>query len=319
MLNVALGFDEKFAQHACVTIYSVLKNTKSPVNFYLLHSKLHARTKEKIESVINSHNSFVHWIEISDFDMFSGYLSVATYYRLFLTKYCNADKIIYLDSDILVCGDLSELYNIDLEGYCIGAVPDFSVNNLLNQYIKLDLGGKRILPSDYFLGQLNFTREQMNKYFNAGVLLLDLKKLRELEFCKKALKMLENESYAFMDQDCLNLSFIDNYYKLPIKYNFMLVKNSKDVGALKDVVEYKEFISGVKLPVCVHYICKPWQLNIPSMFYAKLYFSYKIHTPWKFTLDLKGVRKQIFNCKLSRKTRYLKIFGKNIIKPVYGD
>ena len=319
MINVALGFDEKFAQHACVTIYSALKNSKHPLNFYLLHSKLQLKTRNKIESLIKRYNSFVNWIEVSDLDIFSGYLSVATYYRLILANRCDVDRIIYLDSDILVCEDLAELFDTDMGDSPVAAVRDFTVNDLLNKFVRLDLGGRRILPSDYFFGNLKFTPEQMKNYFNAGVLLFDLRKLRDMDFCTKALDMLKNKRFAFMDQDCLNLFFIDNYCKLPIKYNFMLVENSKDVGVLNDDAEYNEFKSGAKLPVLVHYTCKPWQLNIPSCFYARLYFMYKLHTPWKFTFDFKGARKQFFNCKFGRKTRYLKIFGKDIIKPVYGD
>lgn len=321
MINVALGFDEKFAQHAYVTIYSALKNTKMPINFFLMCSNLKDSTKNKLETLISLNNSSLHWVDIKGkFDkIFTGYLSEATYYRIVIPDVCDVDKILYLDSDILVTGDLSELFNIDLGDFPLGAVHDFGIEHLAQKNVRLDLGGARMSPAKYFYEYRNWTENQIAQYFNAGVLLMNLAKLREIDFCTKAIDALGKEKYAFMDQDCLNSFFLDNYLKLPISCNFMIIENWNDAGKLLENEEFNEFKDGQKLPLIIHYVSKPWHLKISSLFYAKLYYSYKFKTPWKFSLEFKPLIKQVFRCKLGKKTRYLNIFGKDIIKPVYED
>lgn len=121
------------------------------------------------------------------------------------------DRIIYLDVDIIINGDLNEFVNYDLSGYGIGAVPDFQTNrrdpaNLSVEHIKYVL--------DY--------REQLigysDRYFNSGVYIIDNpEKLNSIGYDEFAQKF----SPSLVDQDYLNYVYRDDVFILPEKYNFM--------------------------------------------------------------------------------------------------
>lgn len=106
--------------------------------------------------------------------------------RCYLTKILNEDKIIYLDVDTIVNKSLQELWDYDLENTCIAA-----------------------------------RAENKNGYFNSGVLLMNLKKIRELELDKTLDYHLKTSHFQFPDQDALNITFKFNKVLLPQKFNVM--------------------------------------------------------------------------------------------------
>ena len=83
------------------------------------------------------------------------HLSAAIYYRLYAATFIpSAERLIYIDCDTLVVGDIEKLYNTDLKGMCIAAVPDGNAKK-------------------------HIERLKLERYINSGVLLMDLKAFRE--------------------------------------------------------------------------------------------------------------------------------------------
>ena len=119
------------------------------------------------------------------------YYTPAIFYRLFIPDlFPQYDKAIYLDCDTVLCADIAQLYDIDIKDNLIGAVADQAVAGVVafREYTKNALG-------------IN-----AEKYFNSGVITLNLKKLRKMNFFQTFFNVLS--SYAFIvapDQDCLNL------------------------------------------------------------------------------------------------------------------
>ena len=100
------------------------------------------------------------------------------------------DKGIYIDSDIVVPGDISELYNTDLGTNLVGAIPDESVQNIEPFQIYVE---KRIHCNSY------------TEYFNAGILVMNLKELRTFDFETKFINMISQVTFnVAQDQDYLN-------------------------------------------------------------------------------------------------------------------
>lgn len=119
------------------------------------------------------------------------YFTMTIFYRLFIAEmFEEYDKGIYIDSDVVVPGDISELYNIDLEGHIIGACPDHSIEKIepLVDYIENAIG----VP--------------VNEYVNSGVLLMNLKKMREVNFLEHFLYLLNKYHFDNVapDQDYIN-------------------------------------------------------------------------------------------------------------------
>lgn len=119
------------------------------------------------------------------------YYSKTTYFRLFIPNlYPQYDKALYLDSDIVILDDIADLYNIDMGNDLVAAAPDdvIQFNEVFRVYAEKVVG-----VADY------------HRYFNAGVLLMNLHQLRTFKFQEKFLFLLDRIKFAVaQDQDYLN-------------------------------------------------------------------------------------------------------------------
>ncbi len=119
------------------------------------------------------------------------YYSKTTYFRLFIPNlYPQYDKALYLDSDIVILDDIADLYNMDMGDALVAAAPDdvIQFNEAFRAYAEKVVG-----VADY------------HKYFNAGILLMNLRELRRFGLEEKFLFSLERVRFAVaQDQDYLN-------------------------------------------------------------------------------------------------------------------
>lgn len=121
------------------------------------------------------------------------HFSVATYYRLFIASlFPQYDKIIYLDCDLVVLGDISELYRTALGENILGAAPEQFVQNTaeFRRYADQALG---LCPDDYV---------------NAGVLLINLKAFRENHIEEKFIKLITEYQFDLLDPDQAYLNYL---------------------------------------------------------------------------------------------------------------
>ena len=141
----------------------------------------------------------------------SGHVSLATYYRLLIGELIpeKITKALYLDLDILVQADLSNLLTIELPGKAVVAAT--KNNNHLEDVIRLNLKG--------------------SWYFNAGVMLIDLARWRSMDVYNKAIMLVNSNriKIVWWDQDILNCIFDGNVYEIQSKWNHQLsaFKNQK--------------------------------------------------------------------------------------------
>jgi lipopolysaccharide biosynthesis glycosyltransferase len=161
-------------------------------------------------------------------------------------------RILYLDADILVLGDLRPLWSTDLHGAILGAVPDRWAER-----IKLREPGLESVPL-------------VREYFNAGVLLVDLNRWRDEQVSEKALKYLARHPQSpFSDQDALN-AVCDGYWaRLNPRWN------SQNHGTKNRLQE----MSSEQRPIIVHFSssAKPWKPDSLSPS-AAFYDSYRNRT-----------------------------------------
>ena len=119
------------------------------------------------------------------------YFSNTTYYRLFIPElYPEYDKAVYIDSDTVCLSDIAELYNTDMGDNLIAGIPDGVIQaiDIFKDYVERVVG-----VADY------------NNYFNAGVIVMNLKELRDYKFEEKFIYMLEKIKFEVaQDQDYLN-------------------------------------------------------------------------------------------------------------------
>lgn len=209
-IPVFLSSDNNYAPLVATTIASICDNTNSNIDFYILDGGISDENKKHINELKNKFNNFsIKYIKIDTDKIFEGVeaknnITRSAFNRLLIPQLIpEIDKAIYLDVDIIALGDIYELYNEDLNGYIIGAVPDQGKKSHIENV-------KKVLEIP-----------EGNTYFNSGVLLIDCCKWRKFVKLKDLLDVEEKyrDVRKHNDQDVLNKYFTGNYKQLPFKYN----------------------------------------------------------------------------------------------------
>ena len=259
VINICLSTDKFYLPHLTTTIKSIVENNQDfYLKIYIINKNLDNKSFQGInESIL--HNRKVEIINckfdssfLNDFPV-ADHFSIETYYRLFINKFLGNKKIIYLDSDLIVCGSLEELWNIKLGEFCIGAVAEG--------------------PSIRHEG-LGMNRNE--EYFNAGVMLIDLKKWNEQFITEKCLAFLEKfrRNIEFADQDALNGILKGKWLELDPKFNVS--------GRFFERKNRKSNIPMPQNPLIVHFSgnIKPWHFASKHPF-KKEYWYYRNKTIYK--------------------------------------
>ena len=164
-INVCLSFDEKYVQHAAVTMMSAVSNCSEPIVFYVLDSNpscISEKSKRKLINAFKDTDTIIKFCgaNYSDYENFPvwevmqnspKHCQYVPYYRLNLADILkDLERVIYMDSDIVVTGDLSKLFDMKLrnDNYIAG-VNDMDFEKLSENI-------------------------STNGYINSGVILFDL-------------------------------------------------------------------------------------------------------------------------------------------------
>lgn len=283
-VQIALSFDENYAPLASIAIKSILDNSNPRLqyDFYLFTKSITHETKSLITIDLEMHeNKSLNFIdlsgEIESHDFFTyGHFTEETYYRFLLPKILHfLDKIIYLDCDILCLGDISELFSFNVSNYSLAGVRDAHV---LGEF---KCGFKQTY--DYLK---NAGMKNPYNYFQAGVLLLNLDKMRSTNFSDIALSKV-SEKFQYVDQDIFNIVCEDDVLYLDYTWNVFF--NHDGTRIMKYIQHaplhiYRAYMKSRDNPKIIHFAGgkKPWQ--IPSMDFGFLFWNYARKSLWYETL-----------------------------------
>lgn len=198
-VNLFFSCDDHYVPFLAVTLAS-LKDNRDPARQYdvrILHTGLCQENRRRIAALAEEKFG-VEFVNISEkVRQFArqlhtrDYYSQSTYYRLFIpAMFPQLTKGLYLDSDLVLLGDVSRLYDTVLDDELAAAIPDGIINTTehLALYAEKRLGVPRKV------------------YFNAGVLLMNLEKMRQMNFEKVFLELLNSVRFQVaQDQDYLNV------------------------------------------------------------------------------------------------------------------
>ena len=287
IVNIAYVFDDNYAPHACASIASVLENRdlKRSYHFYLFAPDLELEHREKITGFIETYGQHYTIINTQAFDYVSfneiiekrygrGEKNIsAMFFKILFEHYLpdGVDRIISLDSDTIALSDLSVLFDIDLQGYTMAAVPE----NISKNHLK----------------EIGFARRDI--YFKSGVLLIDMKKWREQCVDNALMQRFNNEpSYSMHDQDLLNIEFKDNFFQLPQCYNQMVYLFHVPALLFKIKLRYLR-AEGLGEEGVMHYTgAKPWQAECWHP-YRYLYFKALAMTPYNYMTVPQDINKRV--------------------------
>lgn len=249
IINIAFSCNANYIMPCYTAINSIRQNTTQRIRVFILASNLGTEEKNIINSLKNNIIKEVHFLNVGedkfkDFPLNRDYISVETYYRLLLPTLIPVEinKILYLDCDIMVLGDISELYDYEFENNEYAVVVE-------------DEG------SGHQCNRLGFNWKY--KYFNAGVILFNLKKLRNEKMFSKAKSIFNHYSNKILlqDQDILNIYFKGSLKYAPLNWNVgtrLFLGNELQFTYNKD-----EWRNAVLNPKLVHFTgpMKPWNAN----------------------------------------------------------
>ncbi len=198
-IPIFFAVDDGYCPFLAVAIQSLIDNA-SGENTYLikiLNTDISEENKRKIgkyerENVDIEFVDLNYYIQkVKDKLYTRDYYSKTTYFRLFLPNlYPQYDKVLYLDSDIVILDDIAKLYSTDMGDNLVAAAPDDVIQTMpvFQDYV------------EKVVGVADFRR-----YFNAGILLMNLHELRRFKFQEKFVYLLDKIKFAVaQDQDYLN-------------------------------------------------------------------------------------------------------------------
>ena len=259
-IPIFISGDENYAPYIAVLIASACYNTKSFLKFYIIGDPIFSFTRKQIESMKNKFNNFD--IEFLDIDMekeFSSfrqassfaaapYWSNTTYARILIPKLKpDIKKVINLDADVIVLGDLQKMIDVDLDGYALGGVPD---NYMINQCLA---------KGDNYM---DFSKEMLEKYFNAGVLIFDCDIWREKNIIEELFKIQAKykNKLKYVEQDLLNKYFDNNFKLIGIEVNLM----NSSISTLMNCPQKYKGLAYRKWDCIIRHFegpMKPWHYN----------------------------------------------------------
>lgn len=213
-IQICFSTDDNYIPFLDVAIASLIENASKEYDYKILvlNTGLRSENIEKVKE--NECQGFaIEFIDISDYvknikSYFKNvyHFSIATYYRLFISSlFPELEKIVYLDCDIVVMGDISKLYNMPLGDNILGAAPEQYVQNTkeFRHYAEIALG---VNPDNYV---------------NAGVLVINLKKFRKNKIEEKFIKLITEFNFDLLDPDQAYLNYLckDKIFSLPNGWN----------------------------------------------------------------------------------------------------
>lgn len=218
-IHIALTFDDGYWAPAYATMRSVCLSTKrrKEVVFHLFRRAMtprHMKVLQRIEAEFGARlvqydiDRNEHFLFMLQKAPENKRLSNICYARLLFAETipANVERLIYLDCDVLVRSPIERLADLDLHGKALAAVPDYTGQHIMTGRMMVDKRG--IFDSGM-------------RYFNAGMLVIDMKQWRERNVMARFYQMLDSGILAqiYYDQDFLNLTFEDQWLELDQIWN----------------------------------------------------------------------------------------------------
>ena len=209
-MNIAVSINDGFVMPARVMLHSLFRQASRPIRLILLYNALSPENREALRAVAESFGGDFREIFIDE-KYFKGasldnnpLYSIEIYYRIMLPYLTEEDRILWLDADIVVNGDIAELYRRDVADQYLAAVTDAVEEQ----------GGREEIKNK--LGIADRT------YFNSGVLLLNTRKIRNEVPQHRFFEAIEqyNDILKCPDQDILNKVLGEKCLILPTRYNY---------------------------------------------------------------------------------------------------
>lgn len=293
-MNVLYTCDNNYVWLMGISTISLFENNKhiDDLKVYLLGGNISVENKDLLYDIAQKYGREIIIIDVPELDIPPSLLSarwpLSAFTRLFSGVLLpnNLHKVLYLDCDTIIAGDIAELQNVDFENNVIMGIKD-CISGTYKENIGLD---------------------RNDPYYNAGVLLIDLDRLRDVDINREIEEYMHKyvKFINYADQDILNGMFRGMIGVLEPKYDVMtidVVHSYKEIIKLRRPTNFyseAELKTAVNNPAIIHYttnmlVVRPWFSNSDHPL-KKEFIKYKKYSVWNDT-ELKEMQ---FSSKESR-------------------
>ena len=306
-MNIAYSCDNAYIEQTGISLISVFENNKDEkeIVVYLISKGITKENIEILDSICKSYNRSLIVVKFEDicFDLppcSVGRHLETIYAKVFFSRIEGLDKVLYLDSDVVVVGNLKPLWETDLSEKYMGVVETTYTKG------KKALGIPRSTP-----------------FFNDGVVLVNVDYCRENNLISKVIEQVNafGGNPPVLSEGVLNKICGQNVKYLSLRYNLIsgnLYFGLYDYDYLFEQLHYEkeDLIDSCENPVIVHYIAgfynRPWCKKCTHPF-KEFYLYYKSISPWKdsplqdkdlsFKIKVAGLAYKVFGCRFIDKIR----------------
>lgn len=271
-VSICFASDDNYAPYLKVAIYSLLcnRNRERSYDIIILHKRISKEHQGEILGLADGKSGVsIRFVNVAEADRelqsdVGCYYAVETNYRLLLFSelFQNYRRMLYLDCDIIVTGDVGELFDVDLEGKSAAGVEDVGFRWLAYTKRAIFLDYKPYNVLNYCTDVLGI--KDPGSYINAGVLLFDLEKCRQKVSFRDVVETLHSRNFFYNDQDVLNILLEGNIKQVDCKWNYM---NNIAFYLECDRKEFRELYLDLRREDyrIIHYISakKPWNGEVP--------------------------------------------------------
>lgn len=245
--DITCNTDDRYAQHCSAMLCSLFENNKEyEFHVHLLTNNLSSDIRQHFVELSRKYNNLITIYDIDD-SRLDGVkfrknrpLTKAAYFRVLLSSVIDKsiEKILYLDCDMIVLGDVSELFLIELDNYALAAVEDAMPNTYLHRNQLHMQYGEPAFCSGFMMINLKYWRKHKSED-------------KLIEYSKRDRKVV-----YMHDQDSLNYVFKGQWFHLAPKWN----KNAMAISIVDSKAKYFDKYEFTFEPKIIHYAGeeKPW-------------------------------------------------------------
>lgn len=261
MINVCYSSSDSYARIMAVSICSLLENNKKEfINIFVLDNGISDENKNKINIMVSKYNCLLKFVDITMFKNKTTHIKIndrwnfATFGRLFVSELLpDIDKIIHIDCDTIILKSIASLRETDITNKAVAGVED-CLSPLYRKCLK---------------------KEKNAILYNAGILLMNLKFIRDNDIERKFLEKINTSSrLLYLDQDIIN-GVINEDDKILLHprfnaYSLLFYSDYKEIIYLRNSKKYyseKEICEAINNPTIVHFttsnfdVGRPWNTN----------------------------------------------------------
>ena len=299
-IEICMASDDNYCMHMGICIISIMENNNLNVNIHILNNNISKNNLNNLNEIQNKYSNLkLYFYDVNkyfsenDYDsiistqlehnQFYKLLGISAYSRLFLGDILpdNIDKILYLDADTIVLGDLHELFSTDLTDYYCAGVINMNGNS----------------TKSFYKG-----KQYNTPFVNSGVLLINIDKWRKTDFINSFLELIRSypEKNYLHDQNIINILSKGEILLIDPKYNAMsefyyvnykkYLKLNSYFASIDKFYTIEQVDIALKNPVVVHFLSQMWDRpwikqnglikhEVKNPFNEK-YIYYKSISPW---------------------------------------